>query len=349
MITNRRIVLARHPEGRAALDDLRLEEVPARPPEEGEVLCRTIWLSLDPYMRGRMSTAASYAAHVEIGQPIHGEAVCEVIESRHPGFSPGDVVAGAQAASQAFGWQSHPTIRGDMLRKLDPSMERYSYALGVLGMPGLTAYAALKGIGKPKPGETVVIGAATGAVGMVAARTARSMGARAIGIAGGADKCQEAVERFGYEICLDRHEPDLIGRLKQACPNGVQVYLELTGGQVTDAVWPLLTTHARVPVVGLIAGYQGSSIVDGPDRLPLFFRQILVKRLHIQGMIVWDWAYMEDDFRREVGGWLRDGTLQYREDIVEGLENAPAAFLGMLEGKNHGKLLVKVGPEPRKR
>ena len=346
MLTNRRIVLARHPDGPATLDDFRLEEVPARTPEEGEVLCRTIWLSLDPYMRGRMSTAASYAAHVEIGQPMHGEAVCEVVDSRHPGFATGDIVAGAQAASQAFGWQSHPTVRGDQLRKLDPSMERYSYALGVLGMPGLTAYTALKGIGKPAVGETVVIGAATGAVGMVAACVARSMGARAVGIAGGADKCREAIERYGYEICLDRYEPDLIGRLKQACPNGVQVYLELTGGAVTDAVWPLLTTHARVPVVGLIAGYQAGSIADGPDRLPMLFRQVLVKRLHIQGMIVWDWAYMEDDFRRDVGSWLKDGSLQYREDIVDGLENAPTAFLGMLQGKNHGKLLVKVGSKP---
>ena len=297
-------------------------------------------------MRGRMSTAASYASHTAIGDPIPGEAVCEVMESRHPGFKKGDIVAGAQAASQAFGWQSFPTVHGDRLRKVDPGLERSSYALGVLGMPGLTAYVAIKGIGKPKPGETVVIGAATGAVGMVAARVVRSMGARAIGIAGGPEKCQEAVERFGYDACLDRHEPDLIGRLKAICSNGVQVYLELTGGAVTDAVWPLLTMTARIPVVGLIAGYQASSIADGPDRLPLLFRQVLVKRLLIQGMIVWDWAYMEDDFRREVGGWLKDGSLQYREDVVEGLENAPAAFIGMLEGKNRGKLLVRVGLEP---
>lgn len=346
MLTNQRIVLARYPEGEIAEDDLRLEEVPARQPEDGEVLCRTVWLSLDPYMRGRMSKAASYAAHVEIGEPIHGEAVCEVLESRHPDFAKGDLVSGAQGASHVFGWQSHPTLKGGDLRKIDPSMPRSSYALGVLGMPGLTAYAAIKGIAKPKAGETVVIGAATGAVGMVAARVARSMGARVVGVAGSQEKCKEAVERFGYEACLDRTEPDLAGRIRAACPDGVQVYLELTGGQVTEAVWPLLTTHARIPVVGLIAGYQGTSITDGPDRLPMLFRQVLVKRLHIQGLIVWDWAELEPEFLREVGGWLKDGSLEYREDVVEGLKNAPDAFRGLLKGKNRGKLLVKVGPEP---
>ena len=345
MLTNRRIVLARYPEGELQEQDLRFEEVPAREPDEGETLCRTIWLSLDPYMRGRMSQAASYAAPVEIGAPIHGEAVCEVIRSRHPDFKEGDLVSGTRSNSQAFGWQSHPTLSAEGLRKLDSSINHPSYALSVLGMPGLTAYAAIMGIGRPKPSETVVIGAATGAVGMVACRVASSLGARVVGIAGGSEKCRDAVERFGYEICLDRHAPDLPGRVRAACPDGVQVYLELTGGPVTGAVWPLLTTHARIPVVGLIAGYQSADGVETPDRRPMLFRQILVKRLHVQGMIVTDWIHLEQDFLRDVGGWLAEGSLRYREDVVEGLENAPAAFKGLLAGKNHGKLVVKVGPE----
>jgi hypothetical protein len=337
---SRRVVLARRPRGAPVPDDFRLEDAPPPVPAEGEALVRTVWLSLDPYMRGRMNDGPSYAPSVALGEVMTGECVGEVVESCAPGLRPGDLVRGFG------GWREHFALPAGKLARVDPADGPPSTALGVLGMPGLTAYAGLLAIGEPKPGETVAMGAATGAVGAVAGQIAKLRGCRVVGVAGGAGKCAYAVRELGFDACLDRNEPDLEGRLREACPGGIDVYVELVGGAVTDAALPLLNTFARVPVIGGIAAYNATSPPEGPDRMPWLLRQALVKRLRIQGMIVWDYAAMEPDFRREVGAWVREGKVRYREHVTEGLANAPAALLDLLEGRNFGKALVRVGPDP---
>jgi hypothetical protein len=340
MTETRRIVLARRPQGSPAPEDFRHETVVLPAPGEGEALVRTIWLSLDPYMRGRMNEGPSYAAPVGLGEVMTGECVGEVLASRGPDLRPGQLVRGFG------GWQSHFVLPATKLTPVDPVLAPPSTALGVLGMPGFTAYAGLLAIGEPEPGETVVMGAASGAVGAVAGQIAKIKGCRAVGIAGGPEKCRYVTEELGFDVCLDRKEPDLEGRLKAACPAGVDIYLELVGGAVSDAVFPLLNLHARIPVIGGIAAYNLKAPPEGPDRRPQLMRQILTKRLKLQGMIVWDYARLEPDFRRDVAGWIKEGRLRYREDVSEGLESAPAAFIGMLEGRNFGKQLVRVGPDP---
>ena len=337
---NRRILLARRPWGAPVPDDFRLVEEPLPAPGAGEVLCRTVWLSLDPYMRGRMNEGPSYAANVGLGEVMTGETVAEVIESRSPDFRPGDVVAG-------FGnWQSHFCLPAEKLRKLDPAAAPLSTALGVLGMPGMTAYTGLLAIGRPKPGETVVVGAAAGAVGAVAGQIAKLKGCRVVGVAGGPEKCTYVERELGFDVCLDRREPDLAARLEAACPRGVDIYVELVGGELFRAVLPLMNLFGRIPVIGGIAHYNATALPDGPDRTPLLMRQILIRRLTLRGMIVWDFADMEADFRRDVAGWIRAGRLRWREQVTDGLETAPTALIGMLEGRNFGKQLVRVGPEP---
>jgi NADPH-dependent curcumin reductase CurA len=336
----RRIVLARRPQGAPVADDFRLETAPSPEPGPGEALVRTIWLSLDPYMRGRMSDAPSYAKGMELGEAMQGEGVGEVLLSRDPSLHQGDLVRGHG------GWQTLFCLPAKALRKVDPAAAPLSTALGVLGMPGHTAYAGLLGIGRPKSGETVVVGAASGPVGSLAGQIAKRRGCRVVGVAGGADKCAWVTGELGFDACLDRREPDLAARLAAACPNGIDVYVELTGGAILDAALPLLNAHARMPVIGTIARYNATGLPPGPDRLPLLMRLILTRRLLIQGLIVWDWAHMQADFEREVGQWLREGAIRYREAVTEGLENAPAAFIGMLEGRNFGKQLVRVGPDP---
>ena len=336
----RRIVLARRPQGRLADEDFRLETAPLPAPGAGEVLVRTVWLSLDPYMRGRLNDAPSYTAPVGLGQPIHGESVGEVVAGTADGLRPGDLVIGHG------GWQSHWLGTAATARRLEPAGVPLAAFLGPLGMPGHTAYAAIDGVIRPKPGETVVVPAATGAVGSVAAQLARARGARVIGIAGGAGKCAYAERELGCERCLDRHEPDLAGRLRAACPDGVDGYVELVGGEVFWAVLPLLAIAARVPVIGGIAAYNAASPPPGPDRTPQLLRTILVRRLVVQGLLVWDWRHLEDAFRAEVGGMIRAGRLHWKEDVADGLEQAPAALMAMLEGGNFGKQLVRVGPDP---
>ena len=341
MTPARRIVLARRPQGVPVPEDFRLETFHMPAPAAGEVLVRTLWLSLDPYMRGRMNEGPSYAPSVALGEPMTGECVGEVLMGHAGDIAPGDIVVG-------FGnWQDHFVLAAEHLRKLDPQAAPLSTALGVLGMPGHTAYAGLLAIGAPKAGETVVVGAASGAVGAIAGQIAKIKGCRVVGVAGGSEKCRYCVEELGFDACLDRKEPDLPGRLREACPKGIDVYVELVGGAVFDAVLPLLNTFARIPVIGTIAGYNATSLPEGPDRLPLLLRTILTKRLKLHGMIVWDYAYLAEDFRRDVASWIKDGRLKYREDVVDGLEQAPAALIGMLEGKNFGKLLVKVADPPQ--
>ena len=338
--TARRIVLARRPQGMPAPDDFRLEDTAVPEPADGQVLVRTIWLSLDPYMRGRIGEGPSYAKGTEPGELMQGEGVGQVLASRNDAFVAGDFVAGHG------GWQSHFLLPGDKLRKLDPKEAPLSTALGILGMPGMTAYTGLMAIGRPKTGETLVTGAASGAVGAAAGQIAKLKGLRVVGIAGGADKCRYVTEELGFDACLDRNQPDLAGRLRAACPDGVDIYIELTAGAPLWATLPLMNMFGRIPVIGGIANYNLNDLPQGPDKSPLLMRQILVRRLTLRGMIVWDFAEMEGEFRREVSGWLRAGSIRYREDVTDGLENAPQAFIGMLEGRNFGKQLVRVSPDP---
>src|SRR5215831_673543 len=327
---NRQILLTSRPAGAPGLDNFKLVHSPVPQPHEGEVLMRTRYLSLDPYMRGRMSAAKSYAKPVEVGEPMVGGTVGEVTASRNPKFAVGDIVLGYG------GWQDYALSSGIGLRKLDPAAAPVTTALGVLGMPGMTAYAGLLEIGRPKPGETVAVAAASGAVGSVVGQIAKIKGCRAVGIAGGPEKCRYVVQELGFDACIDHRAADFARQLQVACPAGVDVYFENVGGAVQQAVWPLLNDFARIPVCGLIAQYNAAPM-PGPDMF-----SVLRKRLTLRGFIVWDFAAKQADFLRDAGEWVRSGRLKYREDVVEGLENAPAAFLSLFRGKNFGKLLVKV-------
>ncbi len=337
---NRQIQLASRPVGAptAANFHLATSAVPVAGP--GQLLLRTVYLSLDPYMRGRMSDAASYAASVAIGATMVGATVCRVQSSQHAGFAVGDWVLAYT------GWQDYAVSDGTGLTKLDPAMAHPSYALGVLGMPGFTAYMGLLDIGAPKAGETVVVAAATGAVGSVVGQIAKLKGCRVVGIAGGAEKCRSAVEELGFDACIDHHSPDLPAKLAGACPKGIDVYFENVGGKVFDAVLPLLNTAARVPVCGLIAHYNATSLPDGPDRSPVLMRNLLTKRIRMQGFIIFDdYGHRYPEFAKDMSQWLAAGKIKVREDITDGLENAPQAFVGLLEGKNFGKLIVRVAQD----
>lgn len=334
---NTRIVLASRPEGPPTPDNFRLEQAPMPSLGEGQVLLKTRYLSLDPYMRGRMSAAKSYAAPVELGQVMEGGTVAEIVESRDPAFNPGDVVLSYS------GWQSHTAVAAKGLRKLDPRSAPVTTALGVLGMPGFTAYAGLLTIGQPKPGETVVVAAASGPVGSAVGQIAKLKGARAVGIAGGPEKCAFVRETFGFDAVIDHRDPAMAAKLAAACPDGIDVYFENVGGHVWDAVFPLLNTFARVPVCGLVAQYNATGAFPGPDRLPGLMRDILSKSLTIRGFIQREFVPTQGQaFQEEMTRWVADGSVKYKEDIVEGLEKAPEALIGLLEGKNFGKLIVKV-------
>ena len=332
---NRQIVLRSRPVGMPKPSDFDVVESPLPTPKDGEVLTRTIYLSLDPYMRGRISGARSYAQSVEPGQVIVGGTVGEVLESRHPAVARGDLVLGYD------GWQSHAVSKGGALRRLDPKQAPISTALGVLGMPGMTAYVGLLDIGRPKPGETVVVSAASGAVGSAVGQIAKIKGARAVGIAGSPDKCDYVVRALGFDACVNYKTGDLPAALKAACPSGIDVYFENVGGDVLRAVMTLLNQNARIPLCGLISQYNATEPTPGPDLRAFLFNRVLLK-----GFIVSDHLDRMGDFLAECGGWLREGRLKHREDIVEGLEKAPEAFIGLLQGMNFGKLLVRVGEDP---
>lgn len=331
----RRIVLAARPEGLPKLSDFRAEEAAVPAPQDGEVLLEIQYLSLDPYMRGRMDDRKSYAKPTAIGEVMEGGTVGRVLESRHGEYKPGDIVLSYS------GWQSHAVAKAAELRKLDPKEAPVTTALGVLGMPGFTAYAGLLTIGKPKSGETVVVAAATGPVGATVGQIAKLKGARAVGIAGGTDKCAFMRDVLGFYAAIDHRAKDLPEQLAKACPNGIDVYFENVGGHVWDAVFPLLNDFARIPLCGLVAQYNETTF-PGPDRFPVVMREALSKRFHIQGFIQRDFAEQRPAFYREMAQWIRDGKVKYREDIVDGLERAPEAFIGMLQGKNFGKLVVRV-------
>ncbi|UBM40052.1 NADP-dependent oxidoreductase [Hafnia paralvei] len=334
---NRRYVLAQRPQGMPSDQDFRLEKVAQPEPEQGQVLLRTLYLSLDPYVRGRLDDVPSYSPPLAIGDVICGGTVCRVEQSQHPDYQAGDLVLAYT------GWQDYALSDGEGLQKLDANMAHPSYALGLLGMPGFTGYMGLTDIGNPQAGETVVVAAATGAVGSVVGQVAKLRGCRAVGIAGGVEKCRYAVEKLGFDACIDHRAADFAHQLKQACDKGIDVYYENVGGAVFDAVLPLLNTKARIPVCGMISQYNGHHSDHQQDRLPLFMSTILKKRMRVEGFIIsQDYGDRYPEFYAQMSTWLAQGKIVFKEDIVDGLENSITAFQGLLSGKNFGKLIIKV-------
>ncbi|MFN0161893.1 MAG: NADP-dependent oxidoreductase [Burkholderiales bacterium] len=336
-ILNRRVVLRSRPVGAPVPKDFGVEDVEVPMLEDDQVLLRTLYLSLDPYMRGRMSDHRSYATPMAIGDVMVGGTVSRVEASRHSGFAAGDLVLGAS------GWQHYAVSNGNGLTRLDAAMAHPSMALGVLGMPGFTAYMGLLDIGRPQAGDTVVVAAASGGVGSVVGQIARLNGCHVVGVAGGDQKCRHVVDELGFDACVDRRGGDFADRLAAACPKGIDVYFENVGGAVFDAVLPLLNVGARVPLCGLIAQYNRTTPAPGPDRLGLLTSTLLARRIRMQGFIIGDdYGDRYAEFSAAMGAWLAAGKIRFREHVVDGLENAPHAFIGMLEGENFGKLIVRL-------
>ena len=335
--THRRIVLAARPNGEPVADNFRFEDVATPSPQPGELLLRCIYLSLDPYMRGRMSAGPSYAPPIEVDDVMVGGTVCQVEVSQHPDYEVGEWVLANS------GWQDYALSDGSGLIKLGAHPENPSYALGIMGMPGFTAYMGLLDIGKPQAGETLVVAAATGPVGATVGQIGKFKDCRVIGVAGGPEKCQHAKEVLGFDDCLNRKAGDFAEQLKQVCNDGIDIYFESVGGKVFDAVLPLLNTGARIPVCGLIAHYNATGLPDGPDRLSLLMSTILMKRLTVKGFIIFDdYAPRYNEFATDMTQWVADGKIEYREQLVDGLAAAPQALIGLLQGENFGKLVVQV-------
>jgi NADPH-dependent curcumin reductase len=332
---NRQILLKSYPTGEPTADNFTLVQTPIPTPGEGEILNRTIYLSLDPYMRGRMSQRESYAAPAKLGEVMMGSTVSQVIQSHHPQFSPGDFVVGYD------GWQTHAIAKPETLRQLDPKYLPLSSALGIAGIPGMTAYFALLDVGQLKPGETVVVSAASGAVGAVVGQIAKLKGGRAVGIAGSDDKCNYVVKELGFDACINRKTQDLDAKLKAACPNGIDIYVDHTAGPILEAVLQQINLGARIPLVGLISQYNAETPPPGPNLMPL-----LIKRALIKGFLVSDYLDRQPEFLHDISQWLHAGKLKYKEDIVDGLEHAPQALIGLLQGENFGKVIVRVGDDP---
>jgi NADPH-dependent curcumin reductase CurA len=328
---NRRVTLAARPVGEPKDSDFALEEAEVPEPEEGEVLVRVLWVSVDPYQRGRMSQARSYARSLELGDVITAQAVGEVVESRDPRFAPGAVVVGQ------LGWQEYAVARGGALRDVPAELDPPSLALGVVGTTGLTAYFGLLDVGRPRPGDTVVVSGAAGAVGSVVGQIADLMDCRTVGIAGGAEKCADLRELYGYEVAIDYKAEDIRVALKDACPDGVDVYFDNVGGATTEAVIPRLNVGARLVVCGQISQYNLERREPGPG---LGF--LIVFRARMEGFLVSDYAHRFAEAAPRLARWVAEGKIRWREHVTEGLENAPRAFMGMLGGENRGKALVKV-------
>lgn len=329
MSTNKAWTLASRPAGWVSEDNFKLVESPLPQPKDGEALVKNLWLSLDPYMRGRISEAKSYVKGVEVGDVMVGQTVGEVIDSRHPRFQPGDKVL------TQLGWQLYGCTAE--LTKVDASRAPLSYYLGCLGMPGMTAYFGLKEIGQPKAGETVVVSAASGAVGSVVGQLAKLWGARAVGIAGGPQKCDYVTRELGFDACVDYKAGNLYRDLKEACPKGVDVYFENVGGETLDTLLRLMNPFSRIVVCGLISEYNNVE----PYGIKAL-RAVLVNRIRMQGMIVFDWKDRYPEALKALAGTLAQGKLKYRESVLEGIENAPKGLVGLLKGENFGKQLVKL-------
>lgn len=338
-----RITLASRPSGAPTAANFALETLPIPAPAAGEVLVRVHYMSLDPYMRGRMDDAKSYAAPVPIGGTMEGGGVGEVIASNADGFTPGDKVLGM------FGWATHAVADPSTLRKLDPNAAPITTALGVLGMPGFTGWHGLMEYGRPQKGETLVVAAATGPVGSMVGQLAKALGLHTIGIAGGADKCAIATDTFGFDTCIDHRAHDdarsLRAAIKQAAPNGIDIYFENVGGKVLEAVMPLMNPHGRIPICGMISWYNAGGLGAGANTdlsAAALWRTILVNFLSVNGFIISNHWDRYPAFLAEVGPKVLSGDVKVVEDIAEGLENAPAAFMGLLQGKNVGKQIVKL-------
>ena len=328
---NRRILLEHRPTGWVTPGDFRLEAVPLPVPGEGELLLRNHWLSLDPYMRGRMDDAPSYAENVKIGDVMVGGTISEVIESNNPKFKPGDMVSGA------FGWQEYALSNGKGLGRIDTKVAPASWYLGVLGMPGVTAWMGLIDIGQPKAGETVVVSAASGAVGSVVGQLAKIAGCRVVGIAGGPEKCGYCVSELGFDACVDYKAGNLRKELAAATPKGIDVYFENVGGEILDAVLARSNAFARIALCGLVSQYNVTQAYGVKN-----FRFLLINRIRLQGFIVSERMDLWPRALGELAGHVKDGRIKYRETVANGIENAPAAFIGMLKGENFGKQVVKL-------
>ena len=328
---NRKVLLASRPQGAVTEQNFRIVDAPMPQPADGEVLVRNEWLSLDPYMRGRMSDAKSYVPPAQLDEVMVGQTVGEVVDSRNPRVSVGDKVL------TQLGWQSHGIANGADVTKVDARHVPASYYLGVLGMPGFTAWFGLFEIGQPRAGETVVVSAASGAVGSVVGQLAKIRGCRAVGIAGGRAKCDHVVHELGFDACVDHRAGNLYDDLRAACPNGIDVDFENVGGAVLDSALRLMNRHSRIVLCGLVAEYSAKEPY-GYQRL----RSVLVNRIRMQGMIVFDWKDRYGEALAGLTAYVAEGRLKYRESIVEGLDNAPRALIGLLKGENFGKQLVKI-------
>jgi NADPH-dependent curcumin reductase CurA len=328
---NRRIILASRPQGAVTEDNFRTVEAPVGKPAAGEVLVKNEWLSLDPYMRGRMSDVKSYAPSVQLGEIMVGQTVGEVIESQDPRFNPGDKVL------TQLGWQLYGVAKSSELTPIDAERAPASYYLGILGMPGMTAWLGLSEIGRPKPGETVVVSAASGAVGSVVGQLAKINGCRAVGIAGGRAKCDYVVQELGFDACIDYKAGNLLAELRQACPKGVDVHFENVGGAILDTLLRTMNPFSRIVLCGLIAEYSATE----PYGYTML-RAVLVNRIRMQGMIVFDWKDRYGEAREALAGYLDQGKLKYRESVVHGLDNAPKGLIALLKGANFGKQLVQL-------
>ncbi|WP_350656945.1 NADP-dependent oxidoreductase [Psychrobacter sp. S1-30-MNA-CIBAN-0213] len=334
---NRQIKLASRPTGEPKAEnfDMTTSDIPT--PNENEMLLRTVYLSLDPYMRGRMSDAKSYADPLEVGDVMMGATVAQVVESNLDKFAVGDLVVSNS------GWQDYSVSDGEGVLKLDKDMPNPSYGLGVLGMPGFTGYMGLTDIGKPQKGETLVVAAATGPVGATVGQVGNQYGVRTVGIAGGKEKCDFAVNELGFDVCIDHKADDFAEQLQAACPDGIDIYYENVGGKVFDAVMPLLNAHARIPVCGLVSQYNATELPDGKDRLGVLMGNILSRRLTIKGFIIFEeYGDHFPEFLKTMSKWVESGDVKTKESIAEGLDDAPNAFVRMLNGDNFGKTVVKV-------
>lgn len=329
--TDRAVVVTRLPSGQLSADCFEVRELPLPEPADGEALVRARWLSIDPYQRGRLREGPSYAVGVKPGDVMTGETVGQVVASRTTALRVGEFVVGAR------GWRLHHCVRPSQVFKIPADGPPPSTYLGVLGMPGVTAYSGLLDIGQPKAGETVVVGAASGAVGSVVGQLAKRAGARVVGIAGGADKVRYVVEELGFDECIDHRLPGLAQSLASACPGGIDVYFENVGGELQSAAFALLNNHARVPLCGMVASYDLNAGTPGPSLAFAIF-----KRVRIEGFIVSDKPQRFAEWRQQAAPWVEDGSLKYREHVVEGLENAPQALIDQLHGRSFGKLLVKL-------
>lgn len=335
---NRQFVLAERPKGEPNQDTLKLIESDLPTPGANEMLLRVEYLSLDPYMRGRMSDAPSYAEPVKINEVMVGGTIAQVVSSNLDKFAVGDWVLSFS------GWQDYALSDGEGVTNLGQNPTHPSWALGILGMPGFTAWAGLTQIGEPKAGETIAVAGATGPVGATVGQIGKQLGCRVVGIAGGPEKCAYAVNELGFDACIDHKAPDFAEQLAKASPDGIDVYFENVGGKVLDAVIPLLNTFARVPVCGLVSQYNATQLPAGPDRMNWLMGIILRKKIKMQGFIIFDnFAHLYPQFAKEMTAWIQDGKVQYREEMIDGLENAPDAFVGLLKGENFGKRVIRVG------